>query len=120
MTVTVTREHVLFFGCRRSRRRWRQSKPSDSYHSQPHRQRMESHSLSFLRIALQTAHDLTHITLLPAPALSRVAPGDVPFRETGCTPLAQRQLLRCRSSCHRSVHSVGVPNDPFGDKTSVI
>ena len=78
MTVTVPREHVLFFGCRRSRRGWRQSKPSDAYHSQPHRQRTESHSLSFFRIALQTAHDLNHIALLPAPALSRV-------RNRGCS-----------------------------------
>lgn len=41
--------------------------PRRRYHSHPHWQRTESHNRSFFKSALQTAHDLIHIAMLPNP-----------------------------------------------------
>jgi len=51
---------------------------ADLYHSHPHLQRMESDNRSFFNSSLQTAHDLTHIALLPD--------GSVPSFPSSLTP----------------------------------
>lgn len=57
-----------------------------SYHSHPHLQRMESDSLSFFRSALQTAHDLIHIVLLPDKAACSASAAIVVVSQTSIEP----------------------------------